>query len=71
MLEGKCRHCGYHCVGWALRFARNQACPKCGTGLEITQNGRAVAEGYTPFNAEEYVIKLPDEAPPKGSDKEQ
>jgi hypothetical protein len=54
-----------------LRFARNQACPKCGTGLEITQNGRAVAEGYTPFDAEEYVIKLPDEAPPKGSDKEQ
>jgi hypothetical protein len=38
--------------------------------LDITQNGSIVAQGYTPFDAEEYVIKLPDEAPPKSSDKE-
>ncbi len=60
MLEGKCLKCEYHFVGWALRFARHQTCPKCGIGLEITENGRKVATGYSPFTADKYSINLPD-----------
>ena len=57
MLSGICPKCGYQCVGWALQFPRNQACPKCGSGLDIMQNGRKVADGYSPFTAEEYNVE--------------
>ncbi len=63
MLEGKCSKCGVYRVGWALRFPRHQSCPKCGTGLEITEDGRRVAKGYSPFTAEKYVINLPNNIP--------
>jgi ssDNA-binding Zn-finger/Zn-ribbon topoisomerase 1 len=57
MLEGRCPKCGIRQVGWALHWERYQACPACGTGLDIYENGRLVARGYSPFTAEEYVIK--------------
>ncbi len=60
MLEGKCPKCGYYGVGWALRFARHQTCPRCGVGLEITEDGHPVSKGYSPFTAERYSINLPD-----------
>ncbi len=63
MLEGICTKCGYHCVGWALHFARHQACPKCGVGLEIYQDGHRVGIGYSPFTAETYQINLPSNVP--------
>ena len=63
MLEGKCPKCGYHCVGWALRFPRHQACPRCGIGLEIIEDGRSVSTGYSPFTAERYSINLPTNVP--------
>jgi hypothetical protein len=46
-------------VGWALHFERYQACPLCGTGLDIFENGKLVAKGYSPFTAEKYVIRPP------------
>ena len=63
MLEGKCPKCGYHCAGWALQFPHNQACPKCGIGLLITEGGRKVSVGYSPFTADKYVIDAPNNAP--------
>ena len=63
MLEGKCPNCGYYCVGWALRFPRHQTCARCGAGLEITESGRRVSKGYSPFTAEQYSINLPSSVP--------
>jgi hypothetical protein len=59
MLEGKCPKCGARYYGWALTMPRHQMCDKCGVGLEITEDGRAVGKGYSPFEAEEYVVKAP------------
>jgi ssDNA-binding Zn-finger/Zn-ribbon topoisomerase 1 len=63
MLEGKCPKCSYHCSGWALQFPQNQTCPKCGTGLVITEGGRKISTGYSPFTAEKYVIDAPSNTP--------
>ena len=63
MLEGKCLKCGTYRIGWALRIPRNQTCPKCGAGLDITYNGRPLSKGYSPFTAEKYVIDLPTNVP--------
>ena len=69
MLEGKCPKCGAHYYGWSLRFPRNQTCPKCGVGLEITEDGQKVGTGYSPFTAEEYTINPPAEVPASESKK--
>lgn len=69
MLEGKCPKCGARYYGWALTMARHQMCDKCGVGLEITENGRALGTGYSPFSAEEYILK-PHPASPISQDKE-
>ncbi len=59
MLEGLCPKCGMRRIGWALRIDRYQTCPRCGTGLVITEDGRPVAHGYSPFEAAEYHIESP------------
>ena len=69
MLEGKCLKCGTRFVGWALLSPRNQTCPRCGAGLEITEDGHRVYQGYSPFTAERYLINPPSNVPPSG-DKE-
>ena len=51
MLEGKCPKCGVHYTGWALRNPRYQSCTYCGAALEITEDGRRVSPGYSPFTA--------------------
>ena len=56
MLEGKCPKCGYECIGWGLRFPRHQACGRCGAGLVITEDGKPMGTGYSPFTAEADVI---------------
>lgn len=63
MLDGKCPKCAYRCSGWALQFPQNQTCPRCGTGLVITEGGRKVSTGYSPFTAEKYVIDAPSKTP--------
>ena len=63
MLEGRCPKCGTYRVGWALCFPRYQMCPECGEGLEITENGRPVSKGYSPFTAERYFIDVPTSTP--------
>jgi len=64
MLEGKCPKCGVHYTGWALRNPRYQSCTYCGAALEITENGRKISPGYSPFTAEEYRINQPGSTPP-------
>jgi DNA-directed RNA polymerase subunit RPC12/RpoP len=59
MIEGVCPRCGRLYYGWALLQPRNQSCPKCGVGLLITEDGKKTIQGYSPFTAEEYKIKLP------------
>ena len=69
MLEGTCPHCGFHRVGWALRYPRHQTCPICGTGLDIVNGSRWVFQGYSPFTAESEAIRPPDTMPlPQGED---
>ena len=57
---GVCPKCGTKRVGQALRNPRHQACPKCGTGLEITEDGKHMVSGFSPFTADQYIIKPPD-----------
>jgi ribosomal protein S27AE len=64
MLKGRCPKCGTYCIGWALRNPRHQTCPKCGAGLEITEDGERVFTGYSPFTAERYSVNLPTNVPP-------
>ena len=61
MFEGLCPNCGAKYFGWALRWPRHQSCPRCGTALEITEDGRKFT-GYSPFTAEEYTINPPSSA---------
>ncbi len=63
MLEGRCPKCGTRHIGWALRFPRYQSCPQCGNALEITEDGRPLGQGYSPFTAPEYIIKPPGKVP--------
>jgi hypothetical protein len=57
---GVCPKCGAKRTGHALRFARYQACPKCGVGLEITEDGEYMGSGFSPFTAEEVKTKFKD-----------
>ena len=59
MVEGKCPKCGNQYHGWALLNPRGQTCPRCGVGLEITEDGHTY-KGYSPFSAEKYIIKSPE-----------
>ena len=70
MLEGKCPKCGFHRVGWALRNPRHQTCPKCGVELEITEDGRMVSKGYSPFTAKRYSISQFTNIPTSSSEEE-
>ncbi len=60
LIEGYCLKCGTRRIGWALLYPQHQTCPKCGAGLKITRNGRPIAAGYSPFQAEKYIIKSPN-----------
>ena len=59
MLKGKCPKCKRYAIGWALANPRHQICPNCGVGLDITEDGRSILTGYSPFTAENYLIKMP------------
>lgn len=69
MIEGKCPNCGFAVFGWALRFSRNQVCPKCGAALEVIEDGKVIA-GYSPFSAEPYSIIPPDNTPVPRADEQ-
>jgi hypothetical protein len=58
MIEGRCPKCGQWYYGWVLLQPRYQSCLKCGVGLLITEDGKKTIQGYSPFTAEEYKIKL-------------
>lgn len=70
MIEGKCSKCGTYRIGWSLLNTRHQTCPKCGAGLEITEDGRRVFRGYSPFTAERYLINPPTNVPSPDKEKE-
>jgi len=55
---GICPKCGVKKIGYALRYPRNQMCPRCGTGLKITEDEKqSPIDGYSPFTADRYYIK--------------
>jgi len=62
MIAGKCPKCGIDYFGWSLLNPRNQMCIKCGTALQIT-DGDSKFTGFSPFTADEYVIKQTQRAP--------
>ena len=64
MIEGICPKCGRRFYGWALLQPCNQSCPKCVTGILITEDGKKTIQGYSPFAAEEYKFKSPYEIYP-------
>jgi len=70
MLEGKCPKCGTCYFGWALRNPRHQSCPRCGVGLDITENGVQLPKGYSPFTAEKHYVNPPTKSPPAISKEE-
>ena len=70
MLEGRCPKCGTYRVGWSLLNPRHQTCPKCGAALEITEDGRKISAGYSPFTAERYFINAPTNIPSHHDKKE-
>ncbi len=51
MIEGRCPRCGLSLSGWALLSPRYQTCPYCLIGLEITEDGRPLGQGFSPFTA--------------------
>ena len=75
MIEGKCSKCGTLRYGWALLNPRSQACPTCGSGLDIYKDGRLVIKGFSPFTADRLDIDKPIDTPThhikeKGEEKE-
>ena len=56
ILEGRCPNCGSVFYGWALLMPRHRTCNKCGSGLDIFQDGEKVVPGYSPFTAEKYQV---------------
>ena len=58
--EGVCSKCGIKRKGYALRIPRYQTCPKCGTGLEIMEDGKHIGSGFSPFTADQDITKPPD-----------
>jgi ribosomal protein S27AE len=53
VLKGTCPKCGVEVYGWGLSLPRHQTCATCGVGYIITENGKLVARGYSPFQAPE------------------
>lgn len=53
VLKGTCPRCGVEVYGWGLSLPRHQTCSICGVGYIITENGKVVARGYSPFEAPE------------------
>lgn len=53
VLKGTCLKCGVEVYGWGLSLPRHQTCATCGVGYIITENGKFVARGYSPFQAPE------------------
>ena len=52
-------------LGLVVKEPRNQSCEKCGTGLLISEDGKKIVQGYSPFTAEEYKFKSPSQATPE------
>jgi hypothetical protein len=45
-----------------LRFPRHQTCSNCGAALELYEDGKRLATGYSPFTADKYTVQSPDAA---------
>jgi ribosomal protein S27AE len=65
VIEGKCPKCGRQYWGWSLLNLRNQSCKNCGAGLLISEDGKKIIEGYSPFTAEEYKLQAPNQTSPE------
>ena len=55
---GICPKCGNKKIGYALRYPRNQMCPKCGVGMKIIEDEKqSIYDGYSPFIADQHYIQ--------------
>ena len=61
MLEGICPECSLRYRGLALSYQRNQLCLKCGSTLEIRNNGMLVRPAFTKIKAHEYRVDTDQE----------
>jgi transcription initiation factor IIE alpha subunit len=61
MIEGICPQCKVHYHGQALGTKSNQLCLKCGSTLEIRNNGVLVRTALSPFKYKEYRVDTDQE----------
>ncbi len=61
MIEGICPQCKVHYHGNALNTKNNQLCLKCGSTLEIRNNGVLVSTALSPFKYKEYQVNMDQE----------
>ena len=47
-IEGFCHSCGSHYYGWVLKSEQNQTCDKCGSPLEVIENGVVISNSFDP-----------------------
>ena len=59
MIEGTCPRCGLRQFGCGLLNPRYQTCPDCHTALVITEEGRPLMQGFSPFTSERLEIPAP------------
>jgi hypothetical protein len=58
VLEGNCPKCGYHTVGWALKYPQHKTCPKCGVGLKIIKDGHGIIRSESLYRVKEHIIDV-------------
>jgi hypothetical protein len=57
MIEGICPQCQAHYHGQASSAQRNPLCIKCGSTLEIRENGFPVRTHFTPLVVQKYEAR--------------
>jgi transcription initiation factor IIE alpha subunit len=53
IIEGICRNCGAHYFGWVLKSESNPRCDKCGSNLEVIENGTVIRAGLLSLQIKE------------------
>jgi len=61
MLEGICHECGLHYHGLALKSPGNQLCIKCGSSLEVRNDGQILWTAFPPFRTRKYRVSADQE----------
>jgi transcription initiation factor IIE alpha subunit len=56
-LEGLCPICGARYYGWALMKSLEQKCSKCGSDLDISENGPVLRTHYSSYTAKTFKTR--------------